>query len=273
MDSNQFSASLPCNLQGVSRTLLIPLWARAQETLRPDSIIRDPWAVRILQNMDVDLSSFSNGWKSQIGIAIRTWLLDQEIAHWQARNPEGNIVLLGGGLDARCWRLDNGMTRWTVIDLPEVIELRTALFPDSGFRFVQIACSVLEADWEKMVPANSPVLFIAEGLFMYLPQPQLKAWLCGLAQRYPCAELLFESVSPALVKYPKSHDLLRQFDTEFVWGISSGKELEAWSERLQFVQQWSYISLFPHRWRWIRYLRWLPALKATTQLHKFTFSD
>ncbi|WP_255343947.1 hypothetical protein [Methanobacterium sp. SMA-27] len=37
------------NLKGVSKTLLIPLWARAFETKQPNPIIKDEKAVEIMK--------------------------------------------------------------------------------------------------------------------------------------------------------------------------------------------------------------------------------
>ena len=46
-------------LSGVEETLLIPLWARAEETKRPDGLIRDDFAVRLVEQIDYDFSKFA----------------------------------------------------------------------------------------------------------------------------------------------------------------------------------------------------------------------
>ncbi len=46
------------SLKGVSKTLLIPLWARAFETKHPHPIIKDEKAVEMMENIEYDFSKF-----------------------------------------------------------------------------------------------------------------------------------------------------------------------------------------------------------------------
>ena len=55
----------PVSLSGIAETLLIPLWARAVETTRPDAIIRDPIALHIFESLDYDFSKFDGAWVTQ----------------------------------------------------------------------------------------------------------------------------------------------------------------------------------------------------------------
>ena len=56
-----------------------PLWALAVETQRPKPIVRDPHAVRMMRDINYDFSRFSRAWLSQVGVAIRTMLLDRAV--------------------------------------------------------------------------------------------------------------------------------------------------------------------------------------------------
>lgn len=47
------------NLDGVPETLLIPLWARAQEQSRPDPLIIDPVSEQIVEALNYDFSRFT----------------------------------------------------------------------------------------------------------------------------------------------------------------------------------------------------------------------
>ena len=48
------------NLNGVSETLLITLWAKAEESKREDSIIKDYKSIEILKEINYDFSKFKN---------------------------------------------------------------------------------------------------------------------------------------------------------------------------------------------------------------------
>ena len=61
-------------LSGVAETLLIPLWARAEETKRSDALIRDDFAVRLVEQIDYDFAKFARAKHSQTGVAVRSYI-------------------------------------------------------------------------------------------------------------------------------------------------------------------------------------------------------
>jgi O-methyltransferase involved in polyketide biosynthesis len=254
-------------LSGVAETLLIPLWARAVETQRADGMIRDPYAVRILQELDYDFSRFSNGWKSQLGISVRTWLFDREVALYLERHPAGTVVLLGSGLDARSFRLDNGKANWIDIDLPDVIALRSSFFP-AMIRHRMIAHSVLDLSWLDDVSHDVPPLFVAEGLFMYLPEEGLRALMTAIADRFPGATILIEALSRQRAGLTHRTDLVSKLNATFVWGMDSGRELETWHRAIRFEEEWPYFDFARHRWRWIRLFRLVPRFRRGIKISK-----
>ncbi|MCY1627067.1 hypothetical protein [Staphylococcus pettenkoferi] len=64
-------------LQGIPESLLIPLVARSYETERPRGIIKDPLSQKIMASLDYNFDKFSGSWMTQVGISVRTWLIDQ----------------------------------------------------------------------------------------------------------------------------------------------------------------------------------------------------
>lgn len=259
-------------LTGISQTLLVPLWARAVETARPDGIIRDPHAVRILQDLSYDFGRFDRGWQSQVGMSVRTWLLDREVSLYLARHPAGTVVILGCGLDARPLRLDNGTASWIELDLPEVIALRERLLPRTERRRA-VSASVLDEAWRGSVPADPPPLFVAEGLSMYLPEADLRALLSDLATRFAGGTLLIEVLSRKKAGMTTRHDLVAQLGARFVFGIDSGRTFEAWHKAITFEAEWPYLSIQPQRWRWLRYIRALPFARQAIRIVRLRFGE
>ena len=257
-------------LSGVEETLLIPLWARALETRRRDGILRDPYAIRILQALAYDFGRFEKGWKSQLGIAVRTCILDREVARYLDQRPNGIVVILGCGLDARSRRLDNGLARFVDLDLPDVIRLRSAFFSDDA-RHQSIASSVLDLAWLDRIPTGVPPLFVAEGLFMYLPEAELKRLMSALAERFPGGEILIEALSRRRAELTHRHDVVSKTSAQFVWGIDDGREMEAWDRRIKFVGEWSYFAFARHRWRWLALVGNLPAAKRAIKIIRLNF--
>lgn len=92
---------MEADLTGVPETLLTPPWARAAETRRPDAIVRDELAVEMLARIDYDLSKLQGARLSQLGVAVRTMLLDRAAQAFLDQNPRACVINLGVGLDTR----------------------------------------------------------------------------------------------------------------------------------------------------------------------------
>lgn len=257
-------------LSGVAETLLIPLWARAEESLRPDGLVRDVWALRLRGRLDYNFDRMADGWKTQLGVAIRTWIVDREVTAYLARHPQGTVVTLGCGLDARSLRLDNGAASWIDLDLPEAIDLRRTMLPVDG-RHRLLALSVLDPAWLDMVPPDPPPLFVAEGLFMYLPEDGLRVLLSAMASHFPGGTVLAEIVSRARAADTAGHDLMSRFDARFSFGLNSGHDFEAWHPSVRLTAQWSHMNFCRARWRWLRWFVWLPIAQRAARICRLEF--
>jgi O-methyltransferase involved in polyketide biosynthesis len=185
-------------LEGVSRTLTIPLLARYLAGTRPDPIITDPAAARLLGALG--LTDLSGDWSFravEVGTAVRTKLLDAAVRDLASAHPGLSLITLGAGLCTRCLRLDGIDATWIDLDLPAVAALRRALLPPGPDRAI-IAGSVLSRGWRDTITQTPvPRLFILEGLAMYLHEPDLHSMLTDLADRSPAAICSSKHTAPA----------------------------------------------------------------------------
>ena len=85
----------------VSETLLIPLYMRYRESLKPNPIIHDESALRLIPQIDYDFSKFDTAVHSSVGSAIRATYLDNVTKDFIQRHQQPIIVMVGCGLDAR----------------------------------------------------------------------------------------------------------------------------------------------------------------------------
>jgi O-methyltransferase involved in polyketide biosynthesis len=238
-------------LSGIPETLLISLWARAVETERPGGLCRDERAVHMLQAIDYDFGKFERTWMSQLGVAVRTQLLDRAVRDYLRENPRPIVINLGAGLDTRFWRLDDGKVLWYDVDLPEVVALKRQFVQETE-RYRLIAASLLEANWPDLVGgiSESPLL-IAEGVLMYLEPEQARGILLNLVNRFAPAKMLLEMVGPALVGRSRYNDTVGRIGgAEFKWSLKNCKDLESWDERIKVVEEWYYSDYCRERWRW-----------------------
>ena len=184
-------------LTGVPETLLVALYLRAVETRRADGIIKDEKAVEMIQSIEYDFARFNKAWASQVGVAVRTEILDEATTAFIRQYPDASVVNMGAGLCTRFNRVDNGRITWYELDLPEAIEMRRRFFTETDrHRFIE--GSITDFDWMEQIRGvgNQPVLFIGEGLFMYFEERDVKDVFIEMADHFPGAELLFEINGP-----------------------------------------------------------------------------
>jgi O-methyltransferase involved in polyketide biosynthesis len=251
-------------LSGVPETLLIPLWARATETQRPCGILTDEAAVEIVSRIDYDFDQFQTSWKTQVGVAIRSVLLDAGVEDFLTRNPDGVIVNLGAGLDTRYTRVSPTWSRWYDLDLPDVIELRERLCPDCE-RHASLAYSVLDPAWmDEVEDEGEPVLMIAEELLMYFEEAELRPLFARTAQRFPGGEMLVEMVAPMMVGRARMHDSASKVEegVEFRWGPADTRRICRYSPAIEFVEEWNYFDYHQERWGWLGRIGRLPLLRS-----------
>ena len=181
-------------LTGVSETALLTLAARANEARRPERIIDDPEAIRLIDSIDYDFSKF--GPPVRQTIALRALAYDNNIRRYLASHPRATVVALAEGLQTTFHRL-NGRAgvgdqfRWLTVDLPEIIELRHRLLPKSP-RVSECAQSALDFSWMDRVDPDNGVFVTAEGVLMYLPPEQSIGLIAECARRFPGGRMMFD---------------------------------------------------------------------------------
>lgn len=252
-------------LSGISETMLIPVWAKAVETYRPDPIIRDAKAVEIVERLPYDFSKFRNAWKSQVGVAVRTMLLDHPVATFLLKHSGAVVINLGAGLDTRFDRLSpDHIHTWYDLDLPESIALRRNFFKESN-RVQFIAKSVFDDSWmEDIDEGNRPVLIICEGTLMYFAGQDVQTLFRKMADRFPGAEMLFDVIPVLFVGRGRRHcDSVTHVkgEVEFLWGLKNPRSLLEWDSRFRLLDQWDYFDFYRDRWGILGRLALIPAFR------------
>lgn len=224
-------------LKGPAETLLVPLWARAEESGQPDPILVDRRAVEIVDSMPYDFDRFRQSATGHVSYCIRTYVISQWVRRFLEEHPEGTVVDIGAGLDTRFERLDNGQVRWFDLDLPEVIRLRRQFFQETDRRRF-ISSSVLEPGWQEEVKAlsSSAAMFLAEGVPVYFEESQVKHLFSMLADHFPGSTLAFDSLTPYLVRYCNRRDAISHTTGQLRWGVANVRNIENWDRRYRLEQ-------------------------------------
>lgn len=246
------------DLPPVARTLFAPLACRALESVRPDAILHDPRAVELFyafggnRSLLMGMSSHD-----QFFVAMRARQFDRFASSFLDCHPGGLVVDIGCGLDTRSDRLDNGQMTWLGLDLPEVIELRRRFLPDAERRQT-LAHSMFDLTWLDVVAQmNKPVIFLAEGVFSYFTEAEVKAVITALAARFPGAELVFEAYSSLMVNiHKRTSRLLKETGTRADWAVDDPRQLESWGLRL--LDKWGYFDYREPRLGLYNLLHYIP---------------
>jgi O-methyltransferase involved in polyketide biosynthesis len=264
-------------LSDVSETALITLRARAIETKKEEPLIRDDAGVELLDRigpllpadtrqrvMDRKLSPTLTRY-----IALRARKYDRYARSFISENADGLVVSLGCGFDTRYWRVSEEPWNYVEIDLPEVITAKKKVLADVKPHWMgphpmgphpmgphpmrpypMIGCSVLEERWVEEIRSiqAEDVLFLAEGLFMYLPKPEVVRIFDRLSESFSRSHIVFEVVNERYTKgiWKKAVEskMRRSGGTEagssYQFGVRDAKDVEAYGKHIKVVEEWSY---------------------------------
>ena len=180
-------------LTGVSETALLTLLVRATEARRPDSVIDDPMAIKLVDAIDFDFAKF--GFTRRQDMALRALTFDNYTRRYLIDHPSATVVALAEGLQTSFYRLDAAdvghQFRWLTVDLPPIIELRERLLPHSD-RVTMCAESALDYDWMDRVDPSEGVFITTEGLLMYLQPEEALGLIAECARRFPGGQMMFD---------------------------------------------------------------------------------
>ena len=261
-------------LSDISETLLIPLYSRASETQSTNPLIIDKKALEITQTLNAIFATSPSPLHQQLAkgkvrrlsnkkliafLSLRTRRFDRYCQEFLHRFPHAMIVELGCGLSSRFSRVDNGMITWYDLDLPEVIAIRKQFF-EQTVRNRMISSSVLDFSWmDQLVPNPEHILFIAEGLLMYLYEDQVKSLILELQRRFPGCELVCEVQNTFVIdmlqkkrwkrKFQRDHHLGPEAIMHF--GIRDGRDFEAWGGGICFLDEWTVFDDHEKKLGWM----------------------
>lgn len=213
-------------VQGVPETMLQTLYARAEESQKPNHYIYDEKAIEIVSQLDYDFSKASGDKMMSYGVIARTIILDRLVQEFLAENAGAVVINIACGLDTRCYRMAGKYVRWYNVDLPETMEIRSCFLKEDGPVY-QIAKSATDETFTDSIEYHGePVLVVIEGLTMYLSGADVQQMFHIIDKKVEKATVLVEVMSPFSVNNIKEKSI-EGSKAKFTWGVKSGRELEA----------------------------------------------
>lgn len=258
-------------LEGVSETLLIPLYTRAKESQRPDALLKDEKAVAIFRQLGMDGPPLKLRGHDEVGLIMRVRKFDRHAQEFLARNPDAVVVHIGCGLDTRFERVDNGQVEWFDLDLPEVIDLRCGLIGGEGGRNHLVSGSVFGDSWlDAVLPYQPrPFLFIAEGVLPYFETAQVKALVLKLRAHFPGSELVCDAHTPFVIWTDNLQLAFGKVNARLRWGLKHGKDVESWGDGITMLDEWFYFDDPEPRMEPYRWMRFFPLFGKSTGIFHY----
>ena len=213
------------SLKEEMETLLIPLYGKAQMSKK--GIFRDRDAEEAVAQIDYDFSKLHIQEKTQIMLSVRAALIDDFSARFLKEHPHSAVLHLGCGLDARARRLGVPVRVWYDLDFPQVIDIKKQLYEETeNYRY--LPSSVADFGWlDEVDTGGYPLLVVAEGLFMYLTEDDIKELLLKMRDKFKDVTLIFDAYSKLTASKVSHHPSLKQTGAVISWGVDSPAEIEA----------------------------------------------
>jgi O-methyltransferase involved in polyketide biosynthesis len=244
------------NISGQSETLFFPLYSRAIESQKIDSDLNDKKSVEIVKSLDRVFSKSNSKFhkkllnhkipaKYMVKAISRTKKFDEYVSGFLLKHPDGIVVNMGCGLDTRFHRIGNGKVEWYDIDLPPVIELKKHFLNETD-HYHFISSSLTNHNWMDLLLGNErkSFLFVAQGVFPYLPDDEVKSLVLELQKKFSGCELLFNVISSrqkerlnTITNKAYYQYFLKMKDVRFYFGISKADELSSWNAGIELINQ------------------------------------
>ena len=211
-------------IRGNAETMLQSFYARAQYSKSKRHKFYDAKAVELVDKIDYDFSAAARDSAMGKGVIARTIVLDELVKDFIEKNPDCTVVNIACGLDTRFYRVDNGKITWYNLDLPETIAIRDQIFQESG-RVSTIGISALDPAWAKEVRVRGKMLFVIEGLSMYLTAEENGQILKIIKDNFDNAYILMECLAKMWVNKESIEKSIQQTGSKFVFGADHFEEL------------------------------------------------
>jgi O-methyltransferase involved in polyketide biosynthesis len=264
------------DLTGVQKTLLITLYAKALDSRSKHSILHDEKAYEIVKAIDYNFENTA-GFGNHNIIVVRAKQIDEWVKEFLKTHPDCTVVNLGCGLDTRVARIRPLFpgVNWFDVDFPEVIKERKAFFSnEEGYQM--ISSSISESAWLDQLPRNNPATIVADGVFEYLSEGDVKTLLNRLTDHFPSGQISFDVMNTYAIEQGRTR-LKKTMGAEHRWAVDDPNAVDVLDSKLRRVDTLSlfaskYISGLEFRYRVMYSLvRLFPNFKNMIRLLRYDF--
>lgn len=251
-------------LTGSAETMLQSFYARAKYSRKKNAKFYDAKAIELVGKIDYDFSKAEKDSTMSNGVIARTIVFDELVKDFINKNPDCTVVNIACGLDSRFYRMDNGRITWYNVDLPETIEVRDAIYHESG-RVSTIGISATDPAWADKVAKRGKMLFIIEGLSMYLTSDENAQMLSIIRDKFDNATVLMECLAKKWVNKERTEKSIQDTGAKFVFGADTFDDLGKAADGFRCIKNDDIIRGMTEIMPILKPFRKLPFLKKIAQ--------
>jgi O-methyltransferase involved in polyketide biosynthesis len=268
---------VPVDLSGAAQTMLTTLYLKALDADLERPVLGDRYAKEAVDRLDYDWREIGIAGRWAPLITVRTAQYDIWARQFLAVHEHATVVHLGCGLDSRVFRIDPGSSvEWYDVDYPAVIALREKIYPARP-RYHLIATSATSPSWLNQIPADRPVLLLAEGISMYLREHEGVALLRRVVDRFPSGELQTDFFNWLGIKTQKAQTLVRRSGSTLYWAVNGPEDILCSVPGVRLLTAVSFFEASTFRrasagFRLARrVVRVVPPVRTALQYHRYAF--
>jgi O-methyltransferase involved in polyketide biosynthesis len=265
------------DLSGPAQTMLSTLYLKALDADFERPVLGDRFAKDAIDRIDYDWTELGITAKWAPLFTVRTAQYDIWARQFLAANERCTVVHLGCGLDTRVFRVDPGPeVEWYDVDFPSVIALREKVYPARS-NYHLIATSATDPSWLQQIPADRPVLFLAEGISMYLTEAEGIALLSRVVDRFGSGELQIDFFNWIAIRSQKTQTLVRRSGSTLYWAVNSPQDILGRVPGIRLLTAVTFFdaSTFSRASTAFRLakhaVRLIPPLRKSLQYHRYAF--
>ncbi len=211
-------------------TARLTAYSRAIEFQKDDALLRDPFAARLVGNLEEYMKQHKQVLRSSDYALIRSLFIEEEIlTPWCSRHPRSQIIFPGAGLDTRAYRFSpfrNGKHSVYEIDFPLIVSYKSRLLEDESplCPLKRISADLSKSGWVDFLQQGGfskdlPTIWVLEGLAYYIPLDGFKKLLETIHQLgNDDTEIFLDVCVPAI-----SEIQVGPFTPHFKWGLDFDK--------------------------------------------------
>jgi O-methyltransferase involved in polyketide biosynthesis len=247
------------NINPIAENAFLTLECHALDAMTEIPILNDESSLRVLDVLKTQLAATEHPFYKRLAknkvrkslvlhTVLRAKRFDEYIKEFLQKNPEATIVNIACGLDHRFERIDNGKVTFFDLDLPDIMNIKSTVFPETE-RYSQISQSVFDFRWMDRI-GPGPVMFVAEGLFMYCLEEDVKKLFLKIQENFPGSEMVCEVFNSKwltgwrgrMMAFKLKNQLKLGPETRFRFGIPDSEAMESWNKGIRLLDDWSYLD-------------------------------